>query len=107
MASDAPKNVYSSENFSSDKHVGYSDLVFEAQIKDGGTAALYVGIIAEHKKWPYKRGNLKMDRPETLLLIFHSFCHAGLVPTFPVLTQICIFRHDIAPYRMVRSDRNF
>lgn len=38
-----------SENFSSDKHVGYSDLVFEAQIKDGGTAALYVGIIAEHK----------------------------------------------------------
>lgn len=47
------KSVYSSENFSSDKHVGYSDLVFEAQIKDGGTAALYVGIIAEHKKWPY------------------------------------------------------
>ena len=38
-----------SENFSSDKHVGYSDLVFEAHIKDGGTAALYVGIIAEHK----------------------------------------------------------
>ena len=38
-----------SENFSSDKHVGYSDLVFEAQIKDGGTATLYVGIIAEHK----------------------------------------------------------
>ncbi len=37
------------ENFSSDKHVGYSDLVFEANIRDGGTAALYVGIIAEHK----------------------------------------------------------
>ena len=58
-------------------------------------------------KWPYKRENLKMDRSETLLSIFHSFCHAGLVPTSPVLTQICIFRHDIAPYRMVRSDRNF
>ncbi len=37
------------ENFSSDKHVGSADLVFEADIKQGGTAALYVGIIVEHK----------------------------------------------------------
>ena len=37
------------ENFSSDKHVGSADLVFEADIKQGGTAALYVGIVVEHK----------------------------------------------------------
>ena len=34
----------SKENFSNDKHVGSADLVFEADIKQGGTAALYVGI---------------------------------------------------------------
>ena len=38
-----------SENFSSDRHTGSADLVFEANIRDGGTANLYVGIIAEHK----------------------------------------------------------
>ena len=37
------------ENFSTDKHTGSADLVFEANIKDGGVAGLYVGIIAEHK----------------------------------------------------------
>ena len=37
------------ENFSSDKHAGSADLVFEADIKQGGTAALYVGIVVEHK----------------------------------------------------------
>ena len=37
------------ENFSSDKHVGSADLVFEANLKDGSVAGLYVGIIAEHK----------------------------------------------------------
>ena len=39
----------SKENFSSDKHVGSADLVFEANIKAGGVTGLYVGIIAEHK----------------------------------------------------------
>ena len=38
-----------SENHSSDKHAGSADLVFEANLKDGGVAGLYVGIIAEHK----------------------------------------------------------
>ena len=38
-----------SENFSTDKHTGSADLVFEANIKDGGVTNLYVGIIAEHK----------------------------------------------------------
>ena len=37
------------ENFSSDKHTGSADLVFEANLKDGGITGLYVGIIAEHK----------------------------------------------------------
>ena len=37
------------ENFSSDKHTGSADLVFEADIKAGGVTGLYVGIIAEHK----------------------------------------------------------
>ena len=37
------------ENFSSDKHTGSADLVFEANLKDGGVTGLYVGIIAEHK----------------------------------------------------------
>lgn len=39
----------SSENLSSDKHAGSADLVFEADLKDGGVTGLYVGIIAEHK----------------------------------------------------------
>ena len=39
----------SSENLSSDKHAGSADLVFEANLKDGGVTGLYVGIIAEHK----------------------------------------------------------
>jgi hypothetical protein len=38
-----------SENHSSDKHAGSADLVFEANLKNGGVAGLYVGIIAEHK----------------------------------------------------------
>lgn len=38
-----------SENHSSDKHAGSADLVFEANLKDGGVTGLYVGIIAEHK----------------------------------------------------------
>lgn len=37
------------ENHSTAKHTGSADLVFEANIKDGGVAGLYVGIIAEHK----------------------------------------------------------
>lgn len=37
------------ENFSSNKHTGSADLVFEANLKDGGVTGLYVGIIAEHK----------------------------------------------------------
>lgn len=37
------------ENFSSDKHTGSADLVFEVNLKDGGVTGLYVGIIAEHK----------------------------------------------------------
>ena len=37
------------ENFSSDKHTGSADLVFEANLKNGGVTGLYVGIIAEHK----------------------------------------------------------
>lgn len=37
------------ENFSSDKHVGSADLVFEVDLKAGGFTGLYVGIIAEHK----------------------------------------------------------
>lgn len=37
------------ENHSTAKHSGSADLVFEANIKDGGVAGLYVGIIAEHK----------------------------------------------------------
>ncbi len=37
------------ENFSSDKHVGSADLVFEVNLKAGGITGLYVGIIAEHK----------------------------------------------------------
>ncbi|WP_295040603.1 Rpn family recombination-promoting nuclease/putative transposase, partial [uncultured Fibrobacter sp.] len=37
------------ENFSSDKHAGSADLVFEADLKTGGKAGLFVGIIAEHK----------------------------------------------------------
>ncbi|SHK67778.1 Rpn family recombination-promoting nuclease/putative transposase [Fibrobacter sp. UWB12] len=39
----------SKENFSSDKHTGSADLVFEANLKNGGVTGLYVGIIAEHK----------------------------------------------------------
>ena len=39
----------SSENLSSDKHAGSADLVFEANLKEGGVTGLYVGIIAEHK----------------------------------------------------------
>ena len=39
----------SKENFSNDKHVGSADLVFEADIKQGGIAELYVGIVVEHK----------------------------------------------------------
>jgi hypothetical protein len=38
-----------SENHSNAKHTGSADLVFEANIKDGGVAGLYVGVIAEHK----------------------------------------------------------
>ena len=38
-----------SENFSTDKHTGSADLVFEADLKAGGKAGLFVGIIAEHK----------------------------------------------------------
>lgn len=37
------------ENFSNDKHTGSADLVFEADLKTGGEAGLYVGILAEHK----------------------------------------------------------
>ena len=37
------------ENFSSDKHTGSADLVFEAKLKNGGVTGLYVGLIAEHK----------------------------------------------------------
>ena len=37
------------ENFSTDKHTGSADLVFEADLKAGGKAGLFVGIIAEHK----------------------------------------------------------
>ena len=37
------------ENYSTSKHVGSADLVFEAQVKTGGKAGLFVGIIAEHK----------------------------------------------------------
>lgn len=36
-------------NFSNDKHTGSADLVFEADLKTGGEAGLYVGILAEHK----------------------------------------------------------
>ena len=39
----------SPENFSTAKHIGSADLVFEANIKTGGKAGLFVGIIAEHK----------------------------------------------------------
>ena len=39
----------SRENFSTDKHTGSADLVFEANLKSGGKAGLFVGIIAEHK----------------------------------------------------------
>ena len=39
----------SPENFSTAKHTGSADLVFEANIKTGGKAGLFVGIIAEHK----------------------------------------------------------
>ena len=39
----------SPENFSTDKHAGSADLVFEADLKAGGKAGLFVGIIAEHK----------------------------------------------------------
>ena len=39
----------SRENFSTDKHTGSADLVFEANLKVGGEAGLFVGIIAEHK----------------------------------------------------------
>ena len=35
----------SSENLSSDKHAGSADLVFEANLKDGGITGLYVGIL--------------------------------------------------------------
>ena len=38
-----------SENHSSDKHAGSADLVFEANLRDGGITGLYVGIVAEHK----------------------------------------------------------
>ncbi|WP_290728594.1 Rpn family recombination-promoting nuclease/putative transposase [Fibrobacter sp. UBA3629] len=38
-----------SENHSNDKHAGSADLVFEANLKNGGVTGLYVGIIAEHK----------------------------------------------------------
>lgn len=42
------------ENFSSDKHAGSADLVFEADLKTGGKAGLFVGIsheqVAEVKK---------------------------------------------------------
>ena len=37
------------ENFSTDKHTGSADLMFEAELKTGGEAGLFVGIIAEHK----------------------------------------------------------
>ena len=37
------------ENHSTDKHIGSADLVFEVDLKNGGTTGLYVGIIAEHK----------------------------------------------------------
>ena len=37
------------ENYSTSKHVGSADLVFEAQVKTGGKTGLFVGIIAEHK----------------------------------------------------------
>ena len=41
--------LYAPENYSTSKHVGSADLVFEAQVKTGGKAGLFVGIIAEHK----------------------------------------------------------
>ena len=37
------------ENFSTAKHTGSADLVFEANLKSGGKTGLFVGIIAEHK----------------------------------------------------------
>ena len=39
------------ENFSMSKHVGSADLVFEARLKNGKTADLLVGLIAEHKSY--------------------------------------------------------
>ena len=41
--------LYIDRGLSSDKHAGSADLVFEANLKDGGITGLYVGIIAEHK----------------------------------------------------------
>ena len=58
-----------SENFSTDKHTGSADLVFEANIKDGGVTNLYVGIIAEHKS---------TNRDNVLLQISEYYHHLFL-----------------------------
>lgn len=58
-----------SENYSSDKHAGSADLVFEADIKAGGVTGLYVGIIAEHKS---------TNRDNVLLQISEYYHHLFL-----------------------------
>ena len=56
------------ENFSSDKHAGSTDLVFEADLKTGGKAGLFVGIIAEHKS-DIDDAELKCFSPMTLVAL--------------------------------------